>query len=62
MEVDYKQAASRFSVDAWDLSGYVTWRPITNLSLTGTLGTGFTDASPDFLGGLNIVYGFNTPF
>jgi hypothetical protein len=62
VEAGYKQASSAFAVDAWDLSSYATWRGGFGLSLTGTLGTGFTDASPDFFGGLSLVYRFDAPF
>jgi hypothetical protein len=62
VEAGYKQASSAFAVDAWDVSSYATWRSGFGLSLTGTVGTGFTDASPEFFGGLSLVYRFDAPY
>lgn len=62
VSVDYTQASSEFSEDAWDLTGYLNWRSTEGLSLTGTLGTGFTNGSAELVGGLSIIYGFNSPF
>jgi len=62
ISVDYTQASSEFSEDAWDLTGYLNWRSSDGLSLTGTLGTGFTNGSPELVGGLSIIYGFYSPF
>lgn len=59
---DYREAASPFAENAKEVSGYVTLRMNRQWSVTGTGGTGFTDASPNFFAGLSLVYGFDSPF
>ena len=58
---DYKQASSPFARDVKEFSSYATWRFSPQLSVTGTVGTGFTDATPNYFAGLALVYGFNSP-
>lgn len=62
VSADYREAASPFAENTKEVSAYVTWRLNRTWSVTGSGGTGFTDASPDFFAGLSLVYGFDTPF
>lgn len=59
---DYREAASPFAVNGKEASAYVTWRLNRQWSITGSGGTGFSDASPDVFAGLSLVYGFDAPF
>ncbi|MBI2802329.1 MAG: hypothetical protein HYX63_18945 [Gammaproteobacteria bacterium] len=61
LSVDYRQASSAFARDVKEFSSYATWRVSPQLSVTGTAGTGFTDATPDYFVGLALVYGFKSP-
>lgn len=59
---DYREAASPFAENTKEVSAYVTWRVTPQWSVTGSGGSGFTDASPDIFAGVSLVYGFDSPF
>lgn len=59
---DYREAASPFAESSKEISAYVTWRASSHWAITGSGGTGFTNASPDVFAGISLVYGFDAPF
>ena len=59
---DYREAASPFAENGKEVSAYLTYRLNRQWSITGSGGSGFTNASPDIFAGLSLSYGFDAPF